>query len=100
MVALRRPRPDRMRRNPGTILGIAEVSRAGAQGEPQRVGVPLYAHRRKDDAARRTTASDAVDLSVSAGLPDVQRLRDVAVQEDAGRHPQSGASEVEARDAP
>ena len=41
-----------------------------------------------------------VDLPVAAGLPDVQRLRDVAVQEDAGRPPQPGPGQVEARHAP
>ena len=39
-------------------------------------------------------------LPLAAGLPDVQRLRDVPVQEDAGRPPQPGRGEVEARDAP
>ena len=39
-------------------------------------------------------------LPLPHGLPDVQRLRAVAVQEDAGRPPQPGPGEVEARHAP
>ncbi len=43
------------------------------------------------DAAGRGAARHARLLSLPAGLPDLQRLRDVAVQEDAGRPPQSRA---------
>ena len=45
-------------------------------------------------------ARDAGCLSLAAGLPDLQRLRAVAVQEAGARSAHQGRGQVEARDAP
>src|SRR5580704_16697584 len=82
------------------LLGVAEISRAGAQGEPKHPGVPLYAARCEDVSGRGRTAREAKHFSFEAGLPDLQRLRDVAVQEAGARPSHQGAGQLETRDAP
>ena len=54
------------------------------EGEPERAGMSLHADGRKGDAAGREAAGDATLFPLPHGVPDLQRLRPVAVQEDAG----------------
>ena len=100
LVVVRRAGADRVLRDAGALLGVAAISGAGPQGESERAGMSLHAARREDDAVGGGTAANAVSLFVPDGLPDLQRLRDVAVQEDAVRSSQSGAGEMETRHAP
>ena len=81
------------------LLGIAEVHHVGAQGEPKRARMPLFTYRRVDNAAWRRAIGDARRFSIEAGFPNLLRLRCIAVQENANRHPQPGQREVETRHA-
>ena len=58
-----------------SLYGVPEQ----LESEPERAVVSLYTARREGDAAGRGTAGDEVGLSVAAGLPDLQRICDVAV---------------------
>src|SRR5262249_49375536 len=88
------------RRNAGVLLGDPEVPDAGPAGEPEHSGVPVHAAGRDSKPSGAGTAGNALGVPLAAHLPDLQWLRDVAVQEDGTGSPQPGRAAVEARDAP
>src|SRR6266508_4106661 len=62
--------------------------------------MPLHPNGREGDSARRAAVGDAALLPLPHGVSDLQRLRHVTVQEDAGRPAQSRPGEMEACHAP
>src|SRR5262245_17373938 len=88
-----------MRGNTGGVLGDPEIPDSGFESKPERLGVPVHAAGREDHAAGRRTARDAVELSVQAGVSNLQRLRDVAVQANAVGSEESGTGQMETRHA-
>src|SRR5258706_11226244 len=81
------------------LLGTQEVPGARAESESQYFGMPLHAPCRKADTVCGRTVSKSRYLSVEAGLPDLQRIRDVAIQEAGTRFVDFRGRQVETRDA-
>ena len=82
------------------LLGIGEIPAAGTAGESQCLRVPLYASGgERYTVGRRTSVHEGV-LSDKTGLPDLQRIRYVAIQEAGPGHKKQGSAAMEARHAP
>src|SRR5436309_1366063 len=62
--------------------------------------MPLLADGREGDAAGRGAPGDSRAIPVADDFPDLQRLRDVAVQEDRAGHPHPWRGPLETCDAP
>src|SRR5215510_826282 len=81
------------------LLGIAEIPDPRAQGQSEHPRMSLHADGRDGRADRAGVAGDARNFSVEAGLPNLQRLRHVAVQEARTGFAIDGRDKVETRDA-
>jgi len=82
------------------LLGIGEIPAAGTVSESQCPGVSLHAFGgERFTVGGRTPVHEGV-LSDKTGLPDLQRIRDVAIQEAGPRHKKQGSAPMEARHAP
>ena len=57
------------------------------EGESERAGVPLFTAGGNRNSTGPRTAGHESELPFQAGLPDVQRLCRVTVQENANGHP-------------
>src|SRR6266403_6337366 len=78
------------------LLGAREVSKTRASSKSKRFGMSLHAPRRRGIPTWRGASSHARLLSDQAGLSDVQRLRDVAVQEARTGFAEQGLNSLEA----